>query len=629
VATATYEQSGLTYDDLTIVYDGMPESRGLSLLIGERDFTDVMDASKAVVTDTGTGARSLATLSLRTTMAAAPEVKDQSLVALVAHGAGPDYFRGFVRSRHPTTGMNPMLDLIADDIGGLLDDAWIASEVRPAETLPVRIAALWAGYASSFLSSDLSNVAAIGGTLPAQDFVGVTLRQAIEAAISQASSTAYYFVDTEGALHVSTSMTSTAPYAVKVGTPAGGEMAPEHLDIDYDSNSYANRVYIRGATPEGSGYFENAAAITAAGGLRRTRHMDAPDCETSAMATALANMYLGRVSTALARGVFTASSPYDGWRADQNVTITEPDIGISAQVFRIAAVTTTFEKTQSSYRRQYQVEFGAGRSGASAPGSESVGQLVYGQLGGNSRVWVTEDGISVSDTSRVRAHIGRLADGSYGITITDSSGNVLIDGQKIQLSQSEGTLPSGVNVGISQTTVTANGLEVKVSGVSRVIAGQISTGVYGLKVVSTDGVTTVIDGTSNVFKIQASGSLSLTLPARTTNAVVTATSDATLTGLGTLSTIPAHLSFVGPSISTTDKRWIGGNNVYEINAMYGATASGGATTLNFLGLYAQGMMTTFLNGSSQAVVRLGGENVDALSSYTRQGIYHVLKEAAL
>jgi len=48
------------------------------------------------------------------------------------------------------------------------------------------------------------------------------------------------------------------------------------------------------------------------------------------------------------------------------------------------------------------------------------------------------------------------------------------------------------------------------NGVVRVTLGQISAGPppdYGLKVVSSDGSTTIIDGTSDVFKIVASGTL--------------------------------------------------------------------------------------------------------------------------
>jgi hypothetical protein len=57
-------------------------------------------------------------------------------------------------------------------------------------------------------------------------------------------------------------------------------------------------------------------------------------------------------------------------------------------------------------------------------------------------------------------------------------------------------------------------------GTERVRLGQITapsednpTGDYGLKVVSSDGATVVIDGTSNMFKIAASGTLAITPPA--------------------------------------------------------------------------------------------------------------------
>lgn len=386
---------------LSMSLRGTTPAQDVSVYIGGRDFSTLLDITATSISDTGTSARSTSNMRLRTTLVAAPEIYDQAIVRVYSSVEDDEVFRGFIRSRHPTTGMNSMLDLIADDIGGLLDDTWIPSEPRPAETLKARIGYLWGKYAGSFLASDMTAVASIGGTLPAQNFAGVTLREAIEATISQASSTATYYVDALGVLHVFTASASSAPYAVVVGTPAGGQIAPEDLDIDFDSNSYANRVYVQGATPAGSGFFVDAIAIAAAGGLIRTATLEAPDCETAAMATSLASMYLGRVSSALVRGRFSASSPYVGWRADQNVTVTEPDMGISAEVFRIANVTTTFQKIPTGYRRRYEVEFGASRTGGVGGQTSSLGggQVVSGQLGGASNVYVTSDGIAVTDAA--------------------------------------------------------------------------------------------------------------------------------------------------------------------------------------------------------------------------------------
>lgn len=529
---ATYDQAELTYDDATIVYDGMPAARTHSLLIGERDFSDLMDINATSVQDSGTGARSLLQTSIRTKMADAPEIKDQSFVQFVAHGAGPDLYRGFVRSRHPESGVTPMLEIIADDIGGLLDDTYIVSELRPAETLQVRIAALWSYAAASPLSSDLSGVAALGGTLPAQDFTLMSLRQAIEAAMAQASSTARYFVDTKGALYILSGAASAAPFAVVIGTPGAGQIAPEDLDVDYDSNIYANRVYVKGGTPEGSGFVRNEAAITAASGLIRDRVLDAPDCETVTMRNALANMYLGRVAGAIARGRFSTESPNDGWNAGQDVTVTDTGMGLSGS-FRIAAVTTSFTKTTTGYIRHYQIEFGASRARGDQ-GSQQSSHLVYGDLGVNSRTFVTSDGMQVTDgASTVRVFLGDISGGAG----TD----------------------------------------------------------YGLKVISSDGTTVIIDGTSDMFRIAATGTL--TISSGPAAGVTVAANTLLATGLtyspasqgflesGTVAYGLPYLSWNNSTGAIIDRNtlsaWVEGVTSTKVNVNWGSTGDKTAISQTF------------------------------------------------
>lgn len=265
-------------------------------------------------------------------------------------------------------------------------------------------------------------------------------------------------------------------------------------------------------------------------------------------------------------------------------------------------------------------------------GKAGYGLLVKtGLIGEGTNTQIDDAGLVVSQSGVERVRVGDISGGAgtnYGISIKDSAGNAIIDGSKVQLSRSEGTIPAGVALGIQQTTVTSSGLKVTTGGSDRLIAGDIGGGVYGLKVVSTDGVTTIIDGTTNVFKILTSGSVSVTVPARSTNAVAAANTEVTLTSLGTFSTIPAHLSFVGPSVATTDSRKLGWGNVFNTVAMVSNQADG-ATGINFLGLYSQASMSTRLNASSQVLVRIGGENANSSTGYTREGLYHILKEAAL
>jgi len=400
---ATYNNAGDTYEDTDFQYEGLDPARPLSVLIGTSaaaaDLTGDIPLESVVATDNGTTGRSLISLTIQQPLSALPTVKDQAVVKIVDHALNTETHRAFIRSRRPITGLEASVEIIADDIGGLLDDKFIVLEVRPAETMLARITALWFFYRPNFLDNDLSFVSSIGGTLPAQTFAGVMLREAIEMTIAQASSTASYHVDSVGRLHVYTSESNPAPYSVIFGTPGGGQIAPEDLSIDYDSNTYFNRVYVQGANPDGSGWFQDDAAIATVGGLIRETVIQAADCETAAMALALAQMFLADASSSIPRGMFTASSPYDGWRSSQNLTVTEADIGLSAVSFPIRSVTMTFEATRTGFRRIYVVEFGGRQAGGLGARSETLGsgQLVYGNLGGQSNVYITSDGVTVTD----------------------------------------------------------------------------------------------------------------------------------------------------------------------------------------------------------------------------------------
>jgi hypothetical protein len=143
-----------------------------------------------------------------------------------------------------------------------------------------------------------------------------------------------------------------------------------------------------------------------------------------------------------------------------------------------------------------------------------------------------------------------------------------------------------------------------------------------------NGVDVVIDGSSQMYRIQATGDLDITI-AVSGDTVSEADSDDTLTGLGAQDTIPAHLSFVGTSLFTTDHRFIGWANVHDNEQLWASDDEGIATDTDFLALHSQAAMRTFLNGSDIIVVRLGGENGDAGASSTFYGVYNVLDEAAL
>jgi hypothetical protein len=400
MAIATYNDAGDTYEDTDFLWDGLDPALAMSVLVGTSaaaaDLTGDIKWDTFVATDNGSTGRSLISFRIEAALSALTTVTDQALVKVVNHTLHTETHRALIRSRKPIG--RPLYDaveIIADDLGSLLDDTFIALEIRPAETMQARLIALWAAYRPNLLDNDTSLIASIGSTLEAQTFAGVTLRQAIESTLSQASASADYFIDGIGRLRVFTASGLTAPFNIDNDAPGGGEVAADRLDIEYDTNSFVERVYVQGGTPEGSGYYP-------AEGRVRTKVIQAPDCTTAAMATALASMYLGRVDSGIARGSFEITG-VDGWQAGQMVLITDAAKGLSAASFRIHKVTTRVARpgpTAATLVFRYTVEFG----GSQAGGGQGVptdtlgsGQLVYGNLGGQSNTYITADGVIVTD----------------------------------------------------------------------------------------------------------------------------------------------------------------------------------------------------------------------------------------
>jgi hypothetical protein len=360
----TYNESGQTYDDADFLWDGFDPGLDLAVMIGDEavttDYTGSISYDSLVATDNASSGRGTISLRLEATLASLTNVKDQALVKVVR--GDPLYtetHRGFIRSRRPIS--RPRYDaveIIADDPGGLLDDVVIDYNWRPAETMQARIAGLWLSYRPNFLDGSQAFVASIGSTLEEVEFRRVTLRQALESTIQLASATADYFIDRLGVLHVFTASGLTAPLNVDNDAPAGGETAVEELIVEYDTNTYANRVYVEAATEEASGYYQDDAAIAAADGLIRTASISAPEATTADMAEAAAMAYLERSSSAIVRGSFEITG-VDGWEGGQNVLITDSSVGLSAASFRIFRVTTRVIRPGSDPVFRYRVEFGA------------------------------------------------------------------------------------------------------------------------------------------------------------------------------------------------------------------------------------------------------------------------------
>jgi hypothetical protein len=174
------------------------------------------------------------------------------------------------------------------------------------------------------------------------------------------------------------------------------------------------------------------------------------------------------------------------------------------------------------------------------------------------------------------------------------------------------------------TTIDNNGLAVKTGGVERVRVGAIGGGDYGLKVTNA-GSTTIIDGTSDHFRISASGTLSATALAEDSDG-----NSVTLSGLGALAATPAHMSFIGPSAAATSVRrgdlmWTG---IYT-QTLYVAAASGGSPTVRAQAVNGLANAYLALDGSNFATVNLDIYNYGSASSNTSYARYYVLAQSAI
>ena len=157
----------------------------------------------------------------------------------------------------------------------------------------------------------------------------------------------------------------------------------------------------------------------------------------------------------------------------------------------------------------------------------------------------------------------------------------------------------------------------------RVQMGKLPSGDYGLRVVGPDGSTVIIDGTSNMFKILATGTQDTGSIATDSTASVSVT----LTALGTFSTTPAHISFLANGTTSAANQHLG-YFLTNVSEKWVSGSNGGATDQDVVIPNRLAEAHSSLDGSSQAVVTVAGWN-RASTDVTYYHRYYVLQETAL
>lgn len=171
----------------------------------------------------------------------------------------------------------------------------------------------------------------------------------------------------------------------------------------------------------------------------------------------------------------------------------------------------------------------------------------------------------------------------------------------------------------------ANGITINDGTHDRAILGAIGGGDYGLKVISNDGSTVIIDGTSDVFRIAYSGTQSIAVADGGSGTFV----NTTVTAYGTLATTPAYLGYTSQDNTSIANRFL---SVFIYNATvnaYTASTSGGAVNQRTIGI--QTMLATnhiHLSASNYPIVTTSGWNFSG-SSQTMYTRFYILEETAI
>jgi hypothetical protein len=181
----------------------------------------------------------------------------------------------------------------------------------------------------------------------------------------------------------------------------------------------------------------------------------------------------------------------------------------------------------------------------------------------------------------------------------------------------------------SRIEIETDGIRVRdEADVERVLLGRLAEegkNNYGLKVVGPDGATVIIDGTSNMFKILASGTLQNTKADGAEGFVETS-----LPGLGTFSATPMQLSSLAQGPLTTDNRFGNPMQVGYGQKMYVAASSGGAVDNGVVAITTWAEAFTSLTAGGVCEVALFHRHYDnGEGNRTVYAKWYVLREAAM
>jgi hypothetical protein len=208
---------------------------------------------------------------------------------------------------------------------------------------------------AGFISATNAYVSATNTDMPVITIEGKTLREALEqvADVAQSgtdTSPRRFYVDHGLRFHwFKTSENEDAPYDV-----GGSGIEVEDLEVEYDGSDIVHHVYVRGKNAAGSGWVQNTGSDFALGAVAAFIDREWSDSVTDL--NRLGRAFLRRQEEVVAGSFYVQQTT--GWRSGQTVTITDSQLGLSAQDFEIRSVSGELGLGDA---HSHRIEFGAPR----------------------------------------------------------------------------------------------------------------------------------------------------------------------------------------------------------------------------------------------------------------------------
>jgi hypothetical protein len=118
----------------------------------------------------------------------------------------------------------------------------------------------------------------------------------------------------------------------------GMTIVPDEFEFERDANTSGKHVYVKGGAAAGTGWVSDFPNSN----YNQSFYLDAPNSKTAAKLAAIGLNFL-RSSAGVVVGGRATVVGYDGWRAEQTLTVDNASLGISS-TYSIKQIDTTFGK---------------------------------------------------------------------------------------------------------------------------------------------------------------------------------------------------------------------------------------------------------------------------------------------